>query len=160
MPYSKDGILNLGCGNRILSNAINHNLWKHRPEVDIVWNLNELPWPWEDESFGHISAVAVLEHLDIDLLTAVNECWRILKPGGQVEIKLPYWNHDKSYGDPSHRYVAGMEIFDCFDPTTDRGARYSFYTDRKWEIVRVALNEERSSIWGWMRKIPHAQSRE
>lgn len=160
MPYSKEGILNIGCGNKILGNATNHDRYKHRPEVDVAWDLNNLPWPWPNESYGHISAIAVLEHLDIDLLTALNECWRILKPDGQLEVKLPYWNHEMAYCDPTHRYVVGLQIFDCFDPDTERGAAYSFYTDRKWHIVKVVLNPPKSAVWGWLRKIPHAESGE
>lgn len=160
MPFSKRGILNIGAGNRILGNATNHDLYKHRPEIDVAWDLNDLPWPWDDESFGHISAIAVLEHLDIDLLTAINECWRILMPDGQLEIKLPYWNHEMAYCDPTHRYVVGLQIFDCFDPDTERGTHYSFYTDRKWHIERVVLNKEKSAVWGWLKKIGDGKSRE
>jgi ubiquinone/menaquinone biosynthesis C-methylase UbiE len=104
-------------------------------------------------SFNSILARAVLEHLDIDLLTAVNECWRVLKPNGEISIKLPYWNHERSYDDPTHRYAVGLGVFDVFDPTTLRGKEYHFYTDRKWKLTKVALNNVKSSVWGWMTKV-------
>lgn len=127
-------VLNLGCGNMILAYAINHDLMK-REGVDEVWDLNVLPWPWEDNSFDYVIAKAVLEHLQHDLLTSMNELWRILAPEGIVEIKLPYWKSEASYNDLTHRYVYGLGIFDGLDPDTKRGRMYGFYTERKWRIL-------------------------
>lgn len=143
--------LNLGCGNRIISGAVNHDRLQHRPEITVVHNLNRLPWPWRDEEFNSVVAWAVLEHLDIDLLTAMNECWRILLPGGKASVKLPYWQDEMSYNDPTHRYQVGLGIFDTFDPSTDKGERYGFYTDCRWHIVDVCL--QNSSVYGVLRKI-------
>jgi predicted SAM-dependent methyltransferase len=143
--------LNLGAGNRIIENAVNHDLRKHRSEIDVAHDLNRLPWPWEDEAFDSVVAWAVLEHLDIDLLTAMDEMWRVLVPDGEASIKLPHWQHEISYGDPTHRYVVGRNIFDTFDPGTDKGERYDFYTDRRWYIVDVSL--ENSSVYGKLRKL-------
>lgn len=144
-------ILNLGAGNRIISDAVNHDLTQHRPDIDVAHNLNRMPWPWRDEEFNSIVAWAVLEHLDIDLLTAMNEMWRILLPDGEASIKLPYWCDEMSYNDPTHRYVVGLGIFDTFDPGTDRGERYSFYTDRKWYIVDVSQGD--TCVYGVLRKL-------
>ena len=131
-PVSR--VLNLGAGNRIVPNAVNHDLRLHRLEIDIAWDLNNLPWPWEDGAFDHIIAWSVLEHLDIDLLTAMDECWRILDDRGTAEIKLPYWKHERAYNDPTHRRAYGRGIFNQLDPNTRRGQEYDFYTDRKWII--------------------------
>ena len=144
--------LNLGCGNRIIKNAVNHDLHRHRDDIDVAHNLNRLPWPWPGDTFSSIVAWAVLEHLDIDLLTAMDECWRIMADHGELSIKLPYWREEMSYNDPTHRYVVGLGIFDTFDPTTDKGDRYGFYTARRWYIDEVCL--ENSSVYGKLRKIP------
>jgi len=143
-PFTR---LNVGCGRRVLKNAINHDRTLHHDYVDIAHDLNILPWPWEDEQFAHINARAVFEHLDIDLLTALNECWRILKPGGELYIKLPFWNSSRSWDDPTHRRPYTFRTFNYFDPDTREGREYAFYTDRKWRIVRgPKLNRPRSSI--------------
>jgi len=139
--------LNLGAGNRILTgDVVNHDRRAHRPEIDVVHDLNDLPWPWDDESFDAIVAWAVFEHLDIDLLTAIDECWRILKPGGQLSVKLPWYRHEMSYNDPTHRYQVGLGIFDSFDPDLLKGQQMDFYTERKWRLVSVS--QANSSIYG------------
>lgn len=140
--------LNLGCGNKPIEGAVNHDLKKHRPYVDIAHDLNELPWPWAEGSFDLIVALAVLEHLVPDLVVTLDECWRILRPGGKVQLKLPYWNSEISHRDPTHRWFFGMGSFDQFDPDRRRGQEYTFYTDRKWRIVKgPRMNKAKSSIY-------------
>jgi len=144
-------VLNLGAGNHPLAGAVNHDLRKHRPEIDVTWNLSHLSWPWKDEEFDEIHAMSVLEHLDIDLLTSVNECWRILKPGGTLRCRVPYWRHETCWRDPTHRRGYTMETFDIFDVSTNIGNpdAYGFYTDRKWKIVHrkyIYMVEDLTSI--------------
>jgi len=145
-------ILNLGCGNKPLAAGPgevvrNHDLRRHRPEVDIAWDLDERPWPWEDESFDLVVAAAVLEHLKLNLVESLDECWRILASGGQLSLKLPQWNAESNYGDPTHRWFFCLQSLDIFDPDTARGRQYGFYTERKWRIIRPArLNDAGTSI--------------
>ena len=144
-----DKVLNLGAGNRIIENAVNHDLRKHRPEIDVAHDLNRLPWPWEDGKFEKVRAMSVLEHLDADLLASIDECWRILVPGGVLHIRVPYWRHETCWRDPTHRRGYTMETFDIFDPTTKVGQEYGFYTTCKWRIVEkryIYRNDETSSI--------------
>lgn len=131
-------ILNLGCGNKLVPGAVQHDRVKHRPEVDVVHDLNVLPWPWVDESFDFIVACAVLEHLRIDLLASVNECWRLLRPGGILHLKLPHWAADGSYVDPTHYWRFSLLSLDVFDPDTKFGNQYMFYTPYKWHIIQAA----------------------
>lgn len=139
--------LNIGAGNRIVAGAVNHDLTKHRPEIDVVWNLENLPWPWPDNSFDVIVACAVLEHLRINLVESVGECWRILRPGGVMHLKLPYWNSANSYRDPTHYWRFDLTTCDLFDPDTPYGRQYTFYTERKWKIAQKAkLNDGRTSF--------------
>ena len=141
-------VLNLGAGNRIIEGAVNHDLRRHRPEIDVVHDLNVLPWPWADESFDLIVARSVFEHLDRDLVACLDQCWRILQPGGTIQIKVPYWRADAAYEDPTHRWFFTLGSFDLFDPDTERGQQYGFYTERKWRIVRPArLNNAKTSIF-------------
>lgn len=140
-------ILNLGAGNKIIEGACNHDRIKHRPEIDVVHDLNDLPWPWDDESYDYIVASAVLEHLRLNLIESLNECWRILRPGGSLRCKVPYWKADRSYSDPTHYWQCTLSTFHFFDPETSLGARYIFYTPYKWEFVKQPhLNPEKTSI--------------
>lgn len=142
-------VLNLGAGKKRIDGAVNHDreLDDRRPWLDVVHDLNVLPWPWEDESFDRIVARSVFEHLDVDLVASMNECWRLLRPGGTLYLKLPHWNSDIAYRDVTHRWRFSVRSFDQFDPGKRRGQEYDFYTDRTWKIVKPArLNDAKSSI--------------
>ncbi len=139
--------LNLGCGGDIRDGFVNHDLRQHSPRVDVAHDLNDLPWPWDDESCELIVAKAVLEHLRLTLLESVGECWRILQPAGRLWMKIPYWKHENSYLDPTHYWQFSLHTPDIFDPETAYGRRYTWYTDRKWRIVKPPqLNRAQSSI--------------
>ena len=131
--------LNLGAGNDLVVDAINHDLIKHRPEIDVAHDLDVYPWPWEDCSFDVISAKAVFEHLRDTLLVSVGECWRILRPGGLLYMKLPMWDHERSYDDVTHYWRFTLRSCDVFDPDTEFGKKYAFYTERKWRIINPAV---------------------
>ncbi len=147
-------VLNLGAGNRIIAGAVNHDIIRHRPEIDVTHDLNMLPWPWEDCSFDKIVARAVLEHLRPNLIETVNECWRILAPGGELHIKVPYWNSDHSFLDPTHYWRFSPRTLEVFDPKTEYGRMYSWYTPRKWTITKGPwMNNAKSSIYAQMRVI-------
>ena len=144
----------LGAGNNILPGAVNHDLRKHRPEIDIAHDLNILPWPWADGEFDVVNAWAVLEHLYVDRLKLMNELWRITKPGGVAVLKLPAWDSADSHDDITHYWYATVRCMDQFDPRTKRGKRYNFYTPYKWHIERAQFsNRGESSIYFRLRKI-------
>ena len=146
--------LNLGCGRVPGKNDLNHDRTLHSPWVDVAWDLNKMPWPWEDEEFDSIIAKAVLEHLRWTLVESVNECWRILKPGGHLYIKLPAWDHPVSYQDPTHRWFFSERVFEYFDPTTPLGLQYFYYTQLKWSLLEPGRrNSGRTSIHGTLVKV-------
>jgi len=147
-------VLNLGAGKLIRGDAINHDQVKHSDKIDIVWDLNNLPWPWKDEQFELVIARAVLEHLDVDLLASMNEIWRVMKPGGKAFVKLPYWNHDRTWEDPTHRRGYAPKVFNFFDPSTKYGQLYGFYTPHKWKIIDgPTLNKAKTSILCTLEKV-------
>ena len=140
-------VLNLGAGNEIMEGATNHDRTLHRSEIAVAHDLNELPWPWEDGSFDVIVARAVLEHLRITLVQSMDECWRILRPGGRIVLKVPYWKNESAYTDPTHYWRFSLQTPDLFDPETPYGRAYRFYGQRPWKIVKPArLNAAGSSI--------------
>jgi len=147
-------MLNLGAGNRIIEGAINHDLTRHRPEIDVAWDLNDLPWPWKDDSFDKIAALSVLEHLRQNLLTSMDEIWRLLRPGGVAVIKLPFWKANLSWEDLTHLHLVGPGVMDQLDPRTKRGHDYRFYTRRKWRIEKRIINDAKTSIHWTMTKMP------
>lgn len=140
-------ILNLGAGNKLVKGAVQHDLVKHRPEIDVAWDLNVIPWPWADESFDLIVACAVFEHLRNTLIQTVDECWRILRPGGVLHMKLPFWKSDNAWRDPTHFWRFSLGTCDLFDQKTRYGREYAFYQVKPWKIIQVAkLNDAKTSF--------------
>jgi len=90
--------LNLGCFDRLLEGFVNVD-WLPGPGVEVV-DLRQL-WPWPDATVDHIRAHDVIEHLPDKILT-MNELWRVLKPGGTVEIMVPTTDGSGAFQDPTH----------------------------------------------------------
>jgi len=143
----------LGCGKRLHQDAIHHDFTQHSPHVDIVHDLNHLPWPWESERFNKVIAESVLEHLYHNLLISMNEIWRITKVGGIAAIKLPYWRAEITWNDLTHVHRVGIGIMNQLDPSTSRGKEYEFYTPYKWKILYAKMNPEMTSIHWELEKL-------
>ena len=54
--------LNLGCGSNKRDGFVNVDL-SPLCDPDMVWNLEETPWPWPDSSVSEVVLIHVLEHL-------------------------------------------------------------------------------------------------
>ena len=146
MSRAEGRVLNLGCGFDIMLDAVNHDKVA-REGVDCVWDLNDLPWPWETESFDYVVAKSVLGYLDIDLLTALNEIWRILTPGGVIQLTLAYWKAEANHDDPTFRRGYGLGVCDRLDPESKHGKRRTFYTPCGWKMLyRPVLNKAKTTL--------------
>lgn len=158
-------LLNLGAGARLAGppgegwEVWNHDLYQHRPEINAVCNLDVIPWPWQDESIDAICAWSVFEHLRITPMQAFNECWRILRKGGNLEVKMPLYdvpaylpngqaNEQEPHNDLTHRWYVGHRGWDGLDPDTSRGAEYDFYERRPWRILSQNEVPGGSSLYG------------
>lgn len=124
--------LNLGCGNRVIEGFVNHDISKHRPEIDVIWDLNITPWPFADDEFDAVEIIAVVEHLKLTLIETLDEIWRILKKDGVLTVKYPIYTSETIHHDPTHRWHLAAESIDYVIPGTRYGDSYSFYTDKKW----------------------------
>lgn len=79
--------LNLGCGNDFRSGFINIDLFSENPEV-VFMDIRNLEF--NDNSVDYILANDVLEHFSHrETNKLLNEWSRILKPGGEIEIRCP-----------------------------------------------------------------------
>jgi SAM-dependent methyltransferase len=68
--------------------------------VDAVTDLAR-SLPVASGSVDAIFAVHVLEHL-IDFLALVDDCHRVLRPGGTLHLMSPWWGHVNAVADPTH----------------------------------------------------------
>lgn len=127
--------LHLGCGHVIKEGWLNHDMVA-LAGVDVVHDLRQFPWPFDDVQFEEIFADNVLEHLP-DTIRAMEEIHRITRPGGKVFLGVPFWNSLEAVGDPTHKRFFTEETFDFFDPTTWRGKNREYYTKAKFKIQKI-----------------------
>src|SRR3990167_6388457 len=101
--------LNLGCGGERPEGYTNVDGWPGC-KPDILLDLFRFPWPWEDSSVEEIICSHILEHVPHQvegfpgdgLVGWMNECWRILKPGGLLHVAWPHHQSDCAFVDPTH----------------------------------------------------------
>jgi SAM-dependent methyltransferase len=139
--HTDDSIkINLGSGNDPKNGFVNVDFIKLN-SVDVVHNLMEFPYPFEDNSASKIRAVDVLEHLANytddkrpSIIAFIEECHRILKPGGELFIQTPRYDADFLWLDPTHVRGFHEESMDFFDPTSHYGQSTGFYSDAKFSV--------------------------
>ena len=140
--------IELGAGNRIsdISEWINHDLTKHREEIEIVFDLDKFPYPLKNNSMQIIRAYDVLEHLE-DVIKFMNECWRILKKDGILDLRVCGWKNQNGWVDITHKRLMDIKSMDYFCPGTDLGTQYNFYTDKKWQIISANEDRKTNPVW-------------
>jgi SAM-dependent methyltransferase len=82
--------------------------------VDIVWDLNKYPLPFDDNSVDEIICNHFIEHVD-DLVKFMEELYRIMKPGSSGIITAPYWSHVNAWRDPTHKRGIGDQTIFFFN---------------------------------------------
>jgi len=125
--------LNLGAGNDIRDGFINHDI-VNLQNIDIVFDLNERPWPIESNKCIEIIAYDVIEHLD-DFIKTMEEIYRITKKGGTISLTVPYWNSVATYIDPTHKKGFHEDTFKFFDPNSHYCKERSYYTKARFKII-------------------------
>lgn len=127
----------LGCGKHHLRQDGDVTLdVRPFPGVNVVHDLNVTPWPLEDSRFVHVSAIHVVEHLR-DLVSFMDECWRVTAPGGDMYIESPLAGADPDleFCDPTH--VRCYRPYTFANYFTPRGIEDFGYTDKPWCIYKV-----------------------
>jgi SAM-dependent methyltransferase len=138
----------IGCGN---SRAKKLRLspdddWKdlttldHDPDcgADVVHDLEDFPWPFEDGSFDEVHAYCVIEHLgrqgDYKAFFALfAEIYRLLKPNGLLAAHCPSWKSIWAWGDPSHtRVISPASITFLSQAEYEKQVGSNAMTDFRW----------------------------
>jgi predicted SAM-dependent methyltransferase len=111
------------------------------PNIQLVHNLMEVPYPFDNESAEYIKAKDLIEHLSgyskdgrPIIIAFLEECYRILIPGGTLWIQTPSWDADFLWVDPTHVRGFDKHSFDFFDPDTDFGKATGFYSKAKFKV--------------------------
>lgn len=78
--------------------------------ADVELDLYKTPWPWKDNSVESINCSHFIEHVP-SLIDFMNECHRILKPGGQMVVIAPYYSSVRCWQDPTHKNAISENSF-------------------------------------------------
>jgi ubiquinone/menaquinone biosynthesis C-methylase UbiE len=122
--------LNLGSGRDIRSGYVNVDLVP-LAGVDLVCDLQRLPWPFKDNSVDEVIAIHVIEHLP-NTVRVMEEIFRITRPGARITIEVPHYKHSNAYKDPTHVRFFTEETFDYFGKI-----QLSYYTHARFRVANV-----------------------
>jgi len=95
--------LHLGCGSVHKPGYTNVDV-RDTPAVDVVHDLEDTPWPWDDNSARRIVAEHIFEHLH-SVEGALRECARLLEPGGRLKVVWPVGQNGWADPDHTHRWT-------------------------------------------------------
>lgn len=105
--------LNLACGRIKMEGFLGVDIVKTEA-TDIVMDLEKFPWKFEDNSVEEIFCSHYVEHTP-DLVRFMDECWRILVPGGKMTIIAPYYSSIRAWQDPTHKRAISEATFLYFN---------------------------------------------
>ena len=142
-------ILELGCGNKKRPGAIGVD-FNDRTAADIIHNLDNFPYPFEDGSFDEIYIDNTLAHL-CDVMRVMEEVHRICRQGGLVKVITPYFRSHYAFIDPTFKHFFTAQSFAFFDPNHIICARYD-YTLARFKTENIVFNETHKSRW-WTTRI-------
>jgi ubiquinone/menaquinone biosynthesis C-methylase UbiE len=116
-------VLHIGCGENKIPGAVGMD----RFDTDVTHDLEQIPWPFEDNSFDVVVAHSVLEHLT-PFVSIMEEIHRVCKD--RVVICVPYFRSLHAYHDPTHIHFFTHKSMDC----VLENAPYH-YTDKRFKLV-------------------------
>lgn len=136
--------INLACGNMKMDGYTGIDILKEGTVADFICNLESYPWPILSDSVEQIFCSHFLEHVD-DLLTFMDEVYRVLKPNGTAVFVCPYYTSVRAWQDPTHKRVISDPLFYYFDKDWRKAAnvlQYPIVADFKVEKLDHSLSEE------------------
>jgi len=111
------------------------------PGIDVVHDLNLTPWPFNDNEFGLVAAIQLVEHLQ-SLVSFMNEAHRVLCKGGELYLETPTAgvDIDLTHADPTHVRCYRPHTF--LNYFTLQGVERWGYTDRAWSVRFITQANE------------------
>jgi SAM-dependent methyltransferase len=124
----------------------------HKP--DVVWDMETIPLPFDDDSFDECHVYEVLEHLGTQgdwrfFFLQWFDFWRILKPGGLFFGTCPASSSPWVWGDPSHtRYIGPESLIFLSQPNyeqvgTTPMSDFRFFYKADFDLIHSQVTEHR-----------------
>jgi len=148
--------INLGCGRLTIGREFcNIDIMPFTDNsgnvlVDIVMNVEDTPFPFEDNCMDEVLADNVFEHLGNGFIFALNECHRVLKESGTLIGVVPIANTEADLMDITHKrkfikksfgYICGKGLA---RPDRPSHPKYADYGVLPWN--QIELKEEGNLI--------------
>ena len=127
-------MLDVGCGINKLPGSIGID-FNPRTRADVLCDLDHFPYPFRDNSFDGLQAIHVIEHLS-DVIRAMEEFHRLVRPGGTVTIVTPHYTDFSSFCDPSHRWHLNSFSLRYFGADN---AGYGYYSHARFRERKVRV---------------------
>lgn len=123
--HSVEGVvLNLGAGKKVIPGAVPFDY----PE----WDANCDRLPYEDGTVDMIHAYHFLEHVK-NIGFIMMEMQRVLKPGGHINIVVPYYTSHMQASDIFHEHVFTERTF-------EKMFNYGYYEKDKIPAMDIVTN--------------------
>ncbi len=101
-------------------------------DADLVWDLDQRPWPLPADRFDRIIVVDVLEHVD-DVIGVMEEIYRVGTKGARVHIQAPFAASHFLWTDPTHRRAFTSRSFKYFSDAFSK--THFHYTQARFSVV-------------------------
>lgn len=137
--------LNLGCGKDIREGYINLDRVPLKG-VDIVQDIEKVPFAFEKNYFDEVHASNILEHVD-NFIQLMEEIHRICKKNASIKITVPYFTSAGAFQDPEHKRFFTLKTFNYFLPENYN----NFITKARFKIIKKKLRFTRKN---WLINIP------
>lgn len=144
--------VDLACGERLEEGWKGVDLFAKGPNVE-NFDLLQFPWPMKDESVDELKCYHFVEHIpmvfiDKDgcdqalatpgstdaFLRFFAEVFRVLKPGGSIDVLVPYARHNRAFQDPTHRRFLVEESFMYLNKGWRKGNKLDHYLSPEHEL--------------------------
>lgn len=140
--------LELGSGrNPSKTCQLHHDRAKYFDYIDLAFDLDIIPWPLESNSLEYIYSHCVFEHLKVDIADWLDECWRILKPGGILEYEVPRFDSWMAWCDPTNHRAFSELTMEYWDPSMRHYVSYGsvYFADRNkwWDLLKHEVDKNK-----------------
>lgn len=137
--------LDFGCGPNKHKGYFGIDSVKY-PGVDLVWDLEKIPYPLTPECSSDAIASHIVEHIEPHggiFIQVMNEWWRLMKVNGILEILTPYAGSQNYYMDPTHCNPCNELTWMYFDPhdKNSGGFFWKIYRPKPWKIAELSWKE-------------------
>ena len=124
--------LDIGCGQNKRQGALGVDRLANTA-ADVLADIDQ-GLPFSAATVSSVSLIHVIEHVS-DVVHAVEEAHRVLKPGGRLHIETPHYSDASSFADPTHRWHLNSFSFRYF---TEAGG-FAYYSQCRFRQVRLQI---------------------